>query len=153
MSLPKIRRFENLEQTVRQSADVVFTSNATLAALTGLVVNVDPGTYVYEARLQTTANASGGTKAAFKFTDTVLGSLQNTALTASAAANTGTRTTTATDQASLVASTAANVVVVLSGTFVVTTGGSIQLQGAQNASNASATTFHAGSTFKVMKIG
>jgi hypothetical protein len=143
----------NFTKTVRQSADVVATENTTLANLTGLVFDVIPGTYNYRVVLQTTANASGGVKAGFKLTGTVLGSIQNTATTFAAAANTAARTTTATDEASLVASTTAAIKSVIEGTFVVTTGGTVQVRGAQNASNASATTFHVGSTFELTRVG
>lgn len=136
----------------RQSADVTATSNTTLANLTGLVHTVEVGTYRYRVHLQTLATANGGVKAGFKLTGTVLGSIQNTSTAKSAAAIACARTTTATDQASLVAATAAYLQVVLEGTFVVTTAGTIQLQGAQNASHNDTTTFYAGSTFELTKI-
>lgn len=148
------RRIEKLEtMVVRQSADVAKTSNTTLADLTGLTQDVVPGTYRYRVQLQTTANASGGVKAGFKFNGgATLTSIQNSGKTFTAAAVAVARTTTATDQASLVASTTAAVETTLEGTLVVATGGSLQVQGAQNASNASATTFLTGSTFALQRL-
>lgn len=139
-------------QIARQTADVVVDESATLTNLTGLVHTVVPGTYVYRAHLQTLATGNGGTKVAFKLTDTVLTSIQNTSLTSTASANAAARTTTATDQASLVAATSANLRVILEGTIVVGTGGTIQLQGAQNASHVDETTFYTGSTFELTRI-
>ena len=149
------RRMNTLETvTVRQSGDVAKTSDTTLANLTGLTQVVEPGVYYYEVRLQTTANASGGVKAGFKLNGgATLTSIQNTGVTMTASAVATARTTTATDQASLVASTTAAVYTLLEGTVVVATGGSLQVQGAQNASNASATTFLTGSTFTLQRIG
>lgn len=138
---------------VRQSADVTATTNVTLANLTGLVQTVVAGTYEYNISLQTLATANGGVKAAFKLTSTVLTSLQNISRSFVAAGSPATaRTTTTTDQASLVAATAAYTQVDLKGTIVVGTGGTIQLQGAQNASHSDTTTFYTGSTFELTRI-
>lgn len=139
-------------QVARQSADVTATENTTLANLTGLVHTVVPGTYRYRAHVQCNATGNGGTKLGFKLTTTVLTSIQNTSLTSTATANAAARTTTATDQASLVAATSANLQVILEGTIVVGTGGTIQLQGAQNASHADTTTYYTGSTFEITRI-
>jgi hypothetical protein len=141
-----------LTKYVRQSADVTKTESATLSNLTGLVHTVVPGTYRYRVVLQTTSTANGGTKVAFKYTTAALTSLQNQSLTATASANASTRVTTATDQASLVAATAANLLVILEGTMVVSTGGTVQVQGAQNASHADTTTYLTGSTFEITRI-
>jgi hypothetical protein len=160
MTKPVRRRLDELEggfiddqrKIAVQTTAVSKTSNATLENLPGLVHTVVPGTYQYRLYLQCTSGASGGTKVAFKYTGTVLSSLVNQSLTATAAANATAQTSTTTDQASLVAQTAANLLVILEGTIVVTTGGTIQAQGAQNASNGTATVFLAGSTFEITRV-
>lgn len=139
-------------QIARQSANVTATSSTTLANLTGLSHTVVAGTYRYRVHLQTLATGNGGTKAAFKLTTTVLTSIQNTSQAITASAIAAARTTTTTDQASLQASTAANLQVILEGTIVVGTGGTIQVQGAQNASHEDTTTFYQGSTFELARI-
>jgi len=149
------RRISVIEgATKRLGSDVAFTSNATLANLTGLSHVVERGkTYRYRVFADVSANASGGTKMAFKLNDGLtLTSLQNVSRAFTASAVAVARTTTATDQASLVAATAAHALVVLEGTFVVNAGGTIQLQGAQNASFGTATSFLTGTSFEVSEI-
>jgi hypothetical protein len=133
---------------------VTANTNTTLANLTGLFHPVEANaTYRYRVVLQTVANASGGHKVAFKQNEgAVISAIQNVTLTAAASANTAARTTTATDAASLAAVTAANVIVILEGTFTTTSAGVIQVQGAQNASHASDSQFLPGSTFELRKI-
>ncbi len=154
MARPELRRLKALETaTVLSSADLAKTSDTTLANVAGLVQAVTPGTYAYKICLQVTANASGGTKAAIKQNDSAtLTSIKNVTSAYAAAAVAVTQSTTATDAASLVAATAAHLLVVMEGTLVVATGGTLQVQAAQNASNASATTVLAGSTFTLTKI-
>lgn len=158
MTRPVRRRISTLEsvvddnRVVRQSEDVAFTSNTTLANLTGLVLDVVPGVYKYRAHVQSLSTANGGTKLGFRLGGAVLSGIQNTSRAFTASAVATARTTTATDQASLQAATAANLQVILEGTFVVTTGGTVQLQGAQNASHADTTTFYAGSSLQLTKI-
>lgn len=147
------RRIEKLEKCiVRQTADITKNANTTLADLTGLIHDIVPGTYKYRVHLQMSAGASGGVKAAFKYTGVTLTSIQNMAQTTTASATTAARTTTATDEASLVASTSAVVEVTLEGTFVASVGGSIQVRGAQNASNGTDTIFYTGSTFELQRV-
>lgn len=152
---PVKSRLDTLEtQTKRLTADVAFTSSTTLANLGELFADVVPGVYKVNIALQTTANASGGAKTAFKFNNSAtLTSIQVTAKTYAAAAVAVARAVTETDQASLSASTSAALAVEIEGTLVVATGGRLNLQGAQNASNGSATTFLIGSTLTLTRIG
>ncbi len=144
----------NLGDTVRQSADVTATSNTTLANLTGLTLNVAAGTYKYRAVIQCLATGNGGTKVAFKQNDgATLTSIQNVSLAFTTSAVAQSRVTTTTDQASLVAATVAHTELVLEGTVVVATAGSLYLQGAQNASHSDTTTFYTGSTLQMTRIG
>lgn len=134
----------------RQTADVTKTSSTTLSNLTGLVQTLAVGTYKFRVVLQCLSTANGGTKVAFNYTAPT--SLQCEALAYTASAVAVTRVTTTTDQASLVAATVANIHIVLEGTIVVATAGTVQVQGAQNASHADTTTYYTGSTFEAWLI-
>lgn len=125
------------------------TSNTTLANIPGMVTDtLQPGTYRFKIYLSGTANAAGGTKVAFKFgTASMLTSIEAEAKAFTASAVAVSRANTATDQASLVAVTAANIAIEIIGTVVVATAGTLQLQAAQNASNASATSIYTSGSF------
>lgn len=138
--------------TVRASATITANTNTVLANVTGLVQTVVPGTYAFRAELAGTAGASGGWKVAFKYTGTVLSSIQATGMAYTASAVAVANTTTATDQASLIAVTAANISGVIYGTMVVTTGGTVQLQFAQNVSNGTDCTIVLGSSMTFTRI-
>lgn len=139
-------------QVVRQSADVVKDDGAAASALTGLVHTLLVGTYKYKAMIQCLSTANGGAKITFALTTAVLSSIQNVGRAFTTAAVATARSTTATSGATLYGATAAIVQVELEGTFVVTTGGTIQLQGEQNASHADESTFYTGSTFEITRI-
>lgn len=138
--------------TVRQSATVTANASTTLANLTGLVQTVVPGTYMFRANLAGTAGASGGWKVAFKYTGTVLSSIQATSWGYTASTVAVAKTTTATDQASLIAATTAYTAGTIEGTMVVTTGGTVQLQFAQNASDGTDCTIVLGSSMTFTRI-
>lgn len=140
---------------VKSSANQSFTSGdtgATLTNLTGLVQTVVPGTYKYRVFLPGVSTANSGMKVGFKLTTTVLTSIEAIGQAFAAAASVTTHTTTATDQATLVGSTTASLLAAVEGTMVVGTGGTIQVQGAQNASHADTTTFYLGGTFELTRI-
>jgi len=137
-------------QPVRQTADVTATTNTTLANLTGLVATLGVGTYKFKVSLQCLSTANGGTKVAFVYETPTSIQCEAKAFTASAVAVT--RFTTTTSAASIVAATVANICIELEGTIVVATAGTIQVQGAQNASHSDTTTFYAGSTLEVYQI-
>lgn len=141
--------------TVRQSATLSATSGdtgVTLTNLAGLVVTVVPGTYAFTCNLGTVATTNSGLKVGFKLTTTVLTSIEYQATGGSATGNVASRGTTATDQMSLYAATAATLVNRITGTMVVGTGGTIQLQGAQNASHADTTSVFLGSSMTFTRI-
>lgn len=125
------------------------TSSTALVNLPGMATGVlEPGVWRFKIHLAGTANASGGTKVAFKFgTASMLSSLEAVSKAFAAAAVAVARANTATDQASLTAVTAANLAVEIIGTVVVAIPGTLQLQMAQNASNGSATTIYANGSF------
>lgn len=138
--------------TVGCSTQLDKTSDTTLANVAGLVQTVVPGTYAFTINLAGTSNASGGWKVAFKYTNAVLSSLGATAETYTASGVAVTRVTSTTDQASIIASTAANIAAKITGKFVVTTGGTIQLQFAQNASFGTASSLYTDSTMNFVRI-
>ncbi len=127
-------------------------TNTTLAAVTGLVVTVVAGTYRFYINLSGTAGASGGIKAAFKYTTTALTSLEATGRAFTASAVVVQHTTTTTDEASLIASTTAAISTVIEGRMVVSTGGTVQLEAAQNASDGTATTVAVGSSMTFTRV-
>ncbi len=138
--------------TVRQSATITVANSTTLTNLTGLVQTVVPGTYAFRAYLVGSTGASGGWKAAFKYTGTVLSGIQATSYAYTASAVAVASTTTATDQASLIAATTAYTSATIEGTMVVTTGGTIQLQFAQNASDGTNSVILLGSSMTFTRI-
>jgi hypothetical protein len=127
-------------------------TSATLASVVGLVTTVVVGTYRFYINLSGTAGASGGIKAAFKYTTAVASGLEATARIFTASAVAVQHTTTATDEASLAASTTAAISTVIEGRIVISTGGTIQLEAAQNASDGTATTVAVGSSMTFTRI-
>lgn len=129
-------------------------SSTTLANVTGLVTDVLPaGIYDFEIRLITTAGASGGVKAALKQSVSgMVSSISASVSGLSAAAVENTTFTTATDAASVIAATSAYVAVNVKGVVVIGSAGTLQVQVAQNASNATATTVEVNSYMRFKRI-
>lgn len=138
--------------TVRCTTQLDKTTSATLANIVGLVQTVVPGTYEFEIHLTGVATANGGMKAAFKYTTAVASVINASAYAFTASAVAVAQATTATDQASILASTTAIIGVIIKGTVVVTTGGTMQLQFAQNASHSDTSSIYVGSTMKFTRI-
>jgi len=130
------------------------STNTTLANVEGLVTEtLAPGTYEFEIRLITTAGASGGVKAALKQSVSgMLTSISATVQGLTAAGIANTTFTTATDAASIIAATTAYVGVNVVGVVVVGLPGTLQVQVAQNASDATATTVALRSLMRFKKI-
>jgi len=128
------------------------TTGTTLTNITGLVLTVIPATYKYRVCLPGTATANSGIKAAFKLTTTVLTSIEATGQAFTASGVAVQHTTTTTDQTAQIASTTAAIYTILEGSMVVGTGGTIQIQAAQNASHADTTSVYAGATFELTRI-
>lgn len=131
---------------------VTGTTGATLTNVVGAVLTVVPGTYKYKVDLAGVATANCGLKLGFKYTTTVLSSLENTGRGYTASGVVVQHSTTSTDQATMLGSTTAIINGVLEGTMVVTTGGTIQLQAAQNAAHADTTSVYVGSTMQFTRI-
>lgn len=115
------------------------TGNTNLTNVTGLSFTVVPGTYQFEIVLQGVADGTGGIKSAFKYTTTVVSSLQASTVGTTAAASATQSTTSTADQALLFDQAAAVLQQVIKGTMVVGTGGTIAVQVGLHANSGSST--------------
>lgn len=137
----------------RTSAAVTKNANTTYANVTGLSATVQVGTYKFRAVLPSTvASGTGGIKYAFNYTTTVLSALEATGIGYTAAAVAVQHTTTTTTQTDLFTQAEVVIMTVLEGTFTASTGGTIDVQMAQNTSNASDTVALVGGSFEVNRI-
>jgi len=127
-------------QIERTSASLTKNASAAYADIPGLSFTVEPGTYAFRLYLPSTvASGTGGIKYAFNYTDAVLSSIEATGAGHTASAVAVQHTTTATTQADLFSQAAVVIYTIITGTMVVTTGGTVAVQMAQNTSNASNT--------------
>lgn len=139
--------------TVRTSAAVTKNASAAYANVTGLSATVVPGTYKFRCVLPSTvASGTGGIKYAFNYTTTVLTSIESTSMGYTASAVAVQHTTTTTTQTDLFTQAAVVIMTVIEGTTVVGTGGTIDLQVAQNTSNASDTVALVGGSMQFTRI-
>lgn len=131
------------------------TTSTTLTNISGMVTDIlKKGTYHVYIHLDCLSTGNGGTKFAFKFgTASMLSSIAVVAKAFTASGVAVSRATTATDQASLQAATAANICVIIEGVVVVGAEGTLQLQAAQNASHADNTLVYTSSFMKLTPIG
>lgn len=144
----------NINSDVKRCSESV-TANATTtyANVTGLSVTVVPGTYQFKCRLPSTvASGTGGIKYAFNYTTAALSSMQSTARGFTASAPAVQNVTSTTTQADLFTQAAVVLWTEIDGTMVVTTGGTIDLQVAQNTSNASNTVALVGGSMQFTRI-
>lgn len=138
--------------TVRTSAAVTANATTTYANVTGLEQTVVPGTYKFTLMLPSTvASGTGGINYAFNYTTTVLSALESTAQGYTASAVAVQHTTTTTTQTALFTQAAVVIFVEVEGTMVVTTGGLIDVQVAQSASNASNSVALVGGSFQLTR--
>lgn len=137
----------------RASASVTANATITYANVTGLSTTVVPGTYRFYCVLPSTvASGTGGIKFAFNYTTTVLTSIEATARGYTASAVAVQHTTTTTTQTDLFTQAAVVIETIIEGTMVVSTGGTVDLQVAQNTSNASNTIALLGGTMEFTRI-
>lgn len=146
---------DNIPDASRVTTAFSQSSSTTLNNVVGLLTDtLQPGVYDVDINLITTAGASGGVKIALKWGTASMITATSLAVQAnSAAATANTTFTTSSDAASILAGTAAYVNVRVRGTITVALPGTLQLQAAQNASDATATTVALGSTMKLTPIG
>lgn len=141
------------KQIRRTTGAVTKNASATYENVTGLSATVIPGTYRFRAVLPSTvASGTGGIKYAFNYTGTVLSAIHSTAKGYTASAVAVQATTTTTTQTDLFTQAAVVILTEIEGTFVVTTGGTVDVQVAQNTSNASNTVALVGGSFEVVRI-
>lgn len=130
------------------------TTGTTLTNVAGMVTGeLIPGTYKFKINLSLTSTANSGLKVGLKFgTASMLTSVESVAKNFTASGVAVAHVTTATDAASLIASTTAIINSVVEGTVVIAKAGTLQLQAAQNASHADNTTIYVGSYMEFTKI-
>lgn len=128
------------------------TTSTTLTSIVGMLQTVIAGTYRIKIHLAGTAGASGGLKVAFKLTTAVITSWDMTSYAHTASAVAVAHTTTTTDETSLVASTSAVIGTIVEGTAVIGTGGTMQLEAAQNVSDGATTSVYVGSYMEFTRI-
>jgi hypothetical protein len=132
---------------------VTGTTGATLTNLTGMVLTVVPGTYRFYINLPMVTTANAGVKTGFKLTSTVLTSIDYTSRLFTAAGVAVQHGTTTADQTAMAALTAAATInTVIEGTMVVGTGGTIQMQAAQNAAHADTLSIYVGASMTFTRI-
>jgi len=129
----------------------VDATTTTLANVTGLSFTVVPGTYQFVGYIDTTCGGTGGVKLAFNYTTAVLSAINANAIALTASAVAQSKTTTTTTQTSIVASNTAFTQVQLNGTMVVTTGGTVDLQFAENSANSTSSVL-VGSSLQFTRI-
>lgn len=137
----------------RCSASVTANATITYANVTGLSFTVVPGTYRFKCSLPSTvASGTGGIKYAFNYTTTVVSSIEATGIGYTASAVAVQHTTTTTTQTDLFTQAAVVIMTLIEGTMVVGTGGTIDVQMAQNTSNASNTIALIGASAEFVRI-
>lgn len=137
----------------KTSASVTVNTSATYVNVTGQSYTVVPGTYEFVLRLPSTvASGTGGIKYAFHYTTTVVSSLEATGRGYTASAVAVQHTTTTTDVADLFSQAAVVIFTEITGSMVVGTGGTIDIQMAQNTSNGSNTIALIGGTAQFTRI-
>jgi hypothetical protein len=136
------------------TAAVSWTSNTTLANVTGLAIALTAGkTYNCYGHLTVTASgASGGIQASL----VASGGLTATSASFTAAnfngATTNARTTATALGSAIGGATAVSTDVQIDGAIVVNAGGTLNVQAAQNASNITTTTVGQNSTFRCVRV-
>lgn len=142
-----------VSDVTRCSASVTATSTTTFANVTGLTQIVVPGTYRFRCVLPSTvAGGTEGIKYAFNYTTAVISSIEATGIGFTAAASALQHTTTTTAQANLFSQAAVVLMTLIEGTMVVGTGGTVDLQMAQNTSGATNSVTLIGSSMEFTRI-
>ena len=145
-------RYFGTPNIARTTSNFTKTSSTTLANITGLSVNVEAaGVYKFRAVLFTTSGTSGGVKSAISGTCTATSIAYVTAIKLSASGINHSAVASALDTSH--GNTAIASGITIEGTITVADAGTLTVQFAQNASNGTASTVYAGSTFEVDKIG
>ena len=120
------------------------TTLTNVVGLTGFTLTA-AGVYTFDISISGVSTANSGIKLGFKYTTATLTDLEAAATGFTASAVACQHTTTATDQASLYAQTAAVIAVRITGRLTVNAGGTVAIQAAQNAAHADTTSVYVGS--------
>lgn len=151
------RNFPDVSLCTTQFDAVTGTTGATLTNVVGMTTDaftLTPGTYRFDIHLPGVATSNSGLKVGLKQNNGLtLTSIESTAKGFTASAVAVQHSTTATDAASLFASTTAVIKCEIEGTMVVATAGTIQLQAAQNAAHADTTSVYVGARMAFTRVG
>lgn len=139
--------------TVRSSTQLDKATNVSPASIVGLTTTlVASGVYKIKAHLPVTSGASGGVKVQFATTDTLtLTSSNITAFFYNTAVSPVVVTTTS-GLATALGATQIVISVVIEATMVVNAAGTLVIQGAQNASDGTTTSFYVGGYMEVTRL-
>ena len=150
------QNFPDVSLCTTQFDAVTGTTGTTLTNVVGMttdLLSMVPGTYRFRIHLSTVATVNCGLKVGLKQNNGLtLTSMESVAKGFTASAVAVQHVTSATDAASLFASTTAVLECVIEGTFVVATSGSLQLQAAQNAAHADTTSVYTGSYMEITRV-
>lgn len=146
--------FTSTTAVVAATAPLTANNTATFADVPGLQAPVLVGTYRFRAVLPSTvASGTGGIKYAFHYENSAaLSSMECSGIGYTASAVAVQHTTGTSDVANLFSQAAVVILTILEGTFVVSTGGTISLQMAQNTANASNTIALTGGSLELYKV-
>lgn len=151
------RNFSDVSLCTTQFDAVTGTTGATLTNVVGMAtdsISLTAGTYRFVINLSTVATSNSGLKIGLKQNNGLtLTSIESVAKGFTASAVAVQHSTTATDAASLFASTTAVIKCEICGTMVIATAGTMQLQAAQNAAHADTTSVYVGSRMEFTRIG
>lgn len=151
------RNFSDVSLCTTQFDAVTSTTGTTLTNVVGMTtdsISLAAGTYRFTINLAGVATSNSGLKIGLKQNNGLtLTSIESTAKGFTASAVAVQHSTTATDAASLFASTTAVIKCEIDGTMVIATAGTIQLQAAQNAAHADTTSVYVGSRMEFTRIG
>lgn len=142
------------------TSDMNVTSNVTLANIPGLSATLEPGTYSIRGALHFQCVGSGGFRVGAAGTavcslvllDMTATRTENQSMSALGAGRIAGSTLTNALGTAILPSAGAGGLIMVNGTLVVTTTGSVQLQFAQGSSNATASRIMAGSTLTITKL-
>ena len=133
---------------------VTGTTDTTLTNVVGLTgfSLVASGVYAFDVRISGVSTANCGIKLGFKYTTLTLTDMEAVGIGNTASAVATQHTTTASDQASLYAQTAAVIAVRIFGRVTVNAAGTLAVQAAQNAVHADTTSVYVGSSATFTRV-
>lgn len=145
---------EQVKFCTTQFDAVTGTTGATLTDIVGLTgFNLIAGaTYTFEAALGVVGTANSGVKFGFELNTATLTSIEYQAVGTTASAVVSSRGTTAASGTAVFGSTAAHLVLRVTGRMVVNAAGTLDWQAAQNAAHSDTTSVFVGSWVRLKRI-